>query len=397
MMWIQRIALGLLFLLFFLVLIGIGIYFGHWFTDSTPPELDVTIDQNQTLMVNAEDGNRISFLEVFRNQHRHHISHPDAFRIQRQILLTGKLTKRETITIIASDGSRRKNQRVLFFRWEDDAWTPRRYTVADDSSSGGGTVAPPPVTLRLSSPQIRAGDLLFYQVASKSPLKSPVLVRTRGVYQITSKRHDRHHGQGCLALRMDLTGERDITFIVNGLVIKRSVTIVPPNVADFSHAPSHPRLYPKTNKYYFQLPVRHGRQLHTYTEKAIYPVDLPPAVPFSQPLLLPNGLKGRNTGITFVRKAEKTVTCGSPLSGRVCFIAKEPEGWYTVKIDHGNGIESRFLYLKAITQTIDSRVKTGEKIGIMGKNGLHWSVYAGGIPINPEAIMSMDFQLFLGK
>lgn len=62
----------------------------------------------------------------------------------------------------------------------------------------------------------------------------------------------------------------------------------------------------------------------------------------------------------------------------------------TVAIDHGQGVQSMYFHLSAFTVPEGTVVKAGDVIAKIGSTGrangphLHWSLYASGVPINPQ-------------
>ena len=65
----------------------------------------------------------------------------------------------------------------------------------------------------------------------------------------------------------------------------------------------------------------------------------------------------------------------------------------SVKIDHGNGIQSLYCHLDAPKASLSQQVKPGDLIGLMGSTGastgphLHFQINVYGIPVNPRTFM----------
>lgn len=65
----------------------------------------------------------------------------------------------------------------------------------------------------------------------------------------------------------------------------------------------------------------------------------------------------------------------------------------SVKVDHGNGIQSLYCHLEAPAASMNQPVKPGDLIGYMGSTGastgphLHFQINVYGIPVNPRTFM----------
>ncbi len=65
-------------------------------------------------------------------------------------------------------------------------------------------------------------------------------------------------------------------------------------------------------------------------------------------------------------------------------------------IDHGNGVISMYCHMSKLLVKKGDEVERGQKIGLSGATGrvtgahLHLTVYAQGVPIDPEPLFSMD-------
>ncbi len=62
----------------------------------------------------------------------------------------------------------------------------------------------------------------------------------------------------------------------------------------------------------------------------------------------------------------------------------------TVGLDHGQGLNSIYIHMSKLAVKQGQKVQKGETIGYVGSTGfatgphLHWGLYAGGIPVNPD-------------
>jgi murein DD-endopeptidase MepM/ murein hydrolase activator NlpD len=86
---------------------------------------------------------------------------------------------------------------------------------------------------------------------------------------------------------------------------------------------------------------------------------------------------------------------GTPIvataDGVVTFAGWRPGYGYTVEIDHGNGIKTRYAHSeKALKVKVGDRVRRGDLIATMGDSGLakgphvHYEVLVNGRPVDPE-------------
>lgn len=77
------------------------------------------------------------------------------------------------------------------------------------------------------------------------------------------------------------------------------------------------------------------------------------------------------------------------LAGTVSFAGWESGYGNLVKINHGNGLETRYGHLASIAVAKGQPVATGTQVGVMGSTGrstgthLHFEVRVGGTPFNP--------------
>jgi murein DD-endopeptidase MepM/ murein hydrolase activator NlpD len=62
----------------------------------------------------------------------------------------------------------------------------------------------------------------------------------------------------------------------------------------------------------------------------------------------------------------------------------------TVGIDHGQGLSSIYIHMSKVLVKQGQEVHKGDVIGLIGSTGfatgphLHWGLYAGGVPVNPD-------------
>ncbi len=86
---------------------------------------------------------------------------------------------------------------------------------------------------------------------------------------------------------------------------------------------------------------------------------------------------------------------GTPIiataDGVVTFAGWRPGYGYTVEIDHGNGIKTRYAHCqKNLRVKVGDRVRRGDQIANMGETGLakgphvHYEVLVNGRPVNPQ-------------
>ncbi|MBW2171095.1 MAG: M23 family metallopeptidase [Deltaproteobacteria bacterium] len=79
----------------------------------------------------------------------------------------------------------------------------------------------------------------------------------------------------------------------------------------------------------------------------------------------------------------------TPADGTVTFVGSKGALGKTVIVDHGYGMVTRYGHLKKSLVKRGTRVKRGDKIGLVGNTGrstaphLHYEVHLNGIPVNP--------------
>lgn len=84
---------------------------------------------------------------------------------------------------------------------------------------------------------------------------------------------------------------------------------------------------------------------------------------------------------------------GTPVAaantGIVALARLLPLGGLTVLLDHGQGVVTEYLHLRAVTVREGQRVSRGTVIGRIGATGLvtgpslHWALFVRGVPVNP--------------
>jgi murein DD-endopeptidase MepM/ murein hydrolase activator NlpD len=80
----------------------------------------------------------------------------------------------------------------------------------------------------------------------------------------------------------------------------------------------------------------------------------------------------------------------APADGTVTFVGSKGSLGKTIIIDHGYGMVTRYGHLKKYLVKAGTRVKRGDKIGLVGNTGrstaphLHYEVHLNGIPVNPS-------------
>lgn len=105
---------------------------------------------------------------------------------------------------------------------------------------------------------------------------------------------------------------------------------------------------------------------------------------------------GRHTGIDI---ANERGLSGTPVTtflvGTVVMVdpVDDTACGKSVKVDHGNGIQSLYCHLDAPKASVNQQVKPGDLIGLMGNTGastgphLHFQISVYGIPVNPRTFM----------
>jgi murein DD-endopeptidase MepM/ murein hydrolase activator NlpD len=105
---------------------------------------------------------------------------------------------------------------------------------------------------------------------------------------------------------------------------------------------------------------------------------------------------GRHTGIDI---ANERGLSGTPVTtflvGTVVMVDPVDDSacGKSVKVDHGNGIQSLYCHLDSTATSVNRPVKPGDLIGYMGNTGastgphLHFQISVYGIPVNPRTFM----------
>ncbi len=96
-------------------------------------------------------------------------------------------------------------------------------------------------------------------------------------------------------------------------------------------------------------------------------------------------------------------TIGDPIAAAndgVVVMARDNYGaGRTVLLHHGGDLYTAYFHLSAIEVKHGAKVKRGQRIGRLGKTGrvtgphLHWAVKAGGLYVNPESVLKLDFDV----
>jgi murein DD-endopeptidase MepM/ murein hydrolase activator NlpD len=119
------------------------------------------------------------------------------------------------------------------------------------------------------------------------------------------------------------------------------------------------------------------------------PVNSPISSPFGlRRIYKPGRLAAwRHKGVDF--RAPYGTPVLSPNHGMVRFCEPMKAHGNTLVIDHGQGVFSIFLHLKAFTVRKGQRVSKGQVVGQVGSSGiatgphLHWGLSVGGVRVNP--------------
>ncbi len=79
------------------------------------------------------------------------------------------------------------------------------------------------------------------------------------------------------------------------------------------------------------------------------------------------------------------------MGGTITRASDNGQAGLNVDIDHGNGVETRYMHLSRIDVTVGQRVTAGQQLGLEGSTGastaphLHWSVRVNGAYVDPVA------------
>jgi murein DD-endopeptidase MepM/ murein hydrolase activator NlpD len=99
------------------------------------------------------------------------------------------------------------------------------------------------------------------------------------------------------------------------------------------------------------------------------------------------GQKEFHSGMDISNKSGTKIVATA--NGRVSFAAKKAYMGNRIVIDHGNGMNTRYLHLKKILVKQGQKVKRGDVIALLGNTGqstgphVHYEIQLNGIPVNP--------------
>ncbi|NVM21965.1 MAG: M23 family metallopeptidase [Desulfobacterales bacterium] len=99
------------------------------------------------------------------------------------------------------------------------------------------------------------------------------------------------------------------------------------------------------------------------------------------------GLKAFHRGLDIATRESMPII--APADGMIKFVGRKRGLGNFVVIDHGHGVVTRYGHLKKWLVKAGTRVKRGDKIGLVGNTGrstaphLHYEVHLNGIPVNP--------------
>lgn len=100
------------------------------------------------------------------------------------------------------------------------------------------------------------------------------------------------------------------------------------------------------------------------------------------------GYKYIHTGLDFYGGIGTEIT--APARGKVVLAEALTVRGNTTILDHGWGVFTAYLHQSEIRVSVGEMVDTGQTIGLVGATGratgahLHWEVWVGGVPIDPE-------------
>lgn len=107
-----------------------------------------------------------------------------------------------------------------------------------------------------------------------------------------------------------------------------------------------------------------------------------------------NGGRAMHSGIDFRGNHGMGILATGP--GRISFAGwKGGYGW-TIEIDHGAGVITRYAHLSGVDVTVGQQIERGQRIGRMGSSGrstathLHYEVRINGRAVNPRPLLEAD-------
>ena len=111
------------------------------------------------------------------------------------------------------------------------------------------------------------------------------------------------------------------------------------------------------------------------------------------------GQKRRPGFVGYHRGTDFPLGAGTPVRAANDAVVIEAKGFVlpgnAVFLDHGQGIVTGYLHLQKALVKPGDKVRRGDVIGLVGSTGrstgphLHWSVYAQGQAVNPDALLAL--------
>lgn len=106
------------------------------------------------------------------------------------------------------------------------------------------------------------------------------------------------------------------------------------------------------------------------------------------------GAGAMHSGLDFKGPVGTPILAAAP--GRVVHAGPKSGYGYTVEVDHGQGIMTRYAHLSGFTTQVGASVATGQQIGKMGSTGrstgshLHFEVRLNGVAVNPRRFLEAN-------
>lgn len=116
--------------------------------------------------------------------------------------------------------------------------------------------------------------------------------------------------------------------------------------------------------------------------------------PFGQRRMFDGQVRSRHLGLDLAGRPGAPVEAAA--SGRVALTGRFHLQGNAVYLDHGMGVYTAYFHLSRIDVAPGEMVGSGQPLGAVGSTGrvtgphLHWSLYVGGVAVDPASLLGLD-------